>query len=146
MGMRRILSEGICPVNGEFFSTLLRKICSQRNCNERFRTRSAGQQARLAEDLKAVANAEHRLARGGEFLHRPHDRAEPRDGAGAQIIAIAEAARNDDCVKSRQRIFLVPDEAALMPKDIDDRVERVLVAIGGGKLENGEIHLYSMVK
>ena len=33
---------------------------------------------------------------GGKLLHRLHDRAEARDGPGAQVIPVTEPARNND--------------------------------------------------
>src|SRR5579862_8442428 len=62
----------------------------------------SGEKSRLAEDLEAVANAEHEPAICRKSLHLLHDGAEPGDGAGAQIISIAEAARNDDTIHRTQ--------------------------------------------
>ena len=56
----------------------------------------ARQQARLAQDLEAVADAEHRAAVAGELDDRLHDRREARDRAGAQVVAVGEAAGDDD--------------------------------------------------
>ncbi len=55
----------------------------------------AGKQARLAQDLEAVADAEHRPALVGERAHRAHRRREARDRAAAQVVAVREAARQD---------------------------------------------------
>ena len=54
----------------------------------------AGQQARLAQNLKAVADAEHRPAGRGEFA-RPHVMTgENRAMApGPQVVAVREPAR-----------------------------------------------------
>ena len=74
----------------------------------------AGQQAGFGEDLEAVADAEDEAAVVGELFHRLHHRAEPRDGAAAQIIAVAETAGHDDAVGVAEGIFLVPDVAGGM--------------------------------
>ena len=55
----------------------------------------AGQQPGLEQDLEAVADAEHRSTPARELGHRRHDRREPRDGAGAQVVAVREAAGQD---------------------------------------------------
>src|SRR5215210_1601724 len=57
---------------------------------------SAGQQSCLAGDLKPVADREHGsavLCMGDYFLH---DRAEARDRTYAQVVAVTEAARQND--------------------------------------------------
>ena len=64
----------------------------------------------LAQDLEAVADAEHRAAVGRVALHRLHDRAEPGDGAGAEVVAVAEAAGQDDDVGAPKVGVAVPDE------------------------------------
>ena len=72
-------------------------------------------------------------------LHGLHDGAETGDGAAAQIIAIAETAGHDDRIGIAQRGVLVPDQArgvAQQPQGVNG----ILVAVAGGKLEDGEIH------
>ena len=60
----------------------------------------AGEQPGLAGDLEAVADGEHRSAALRVRDDLLHDRAEARDRAGAQIVAVAEAAGQDDDVDS----------------------------------------------
>ena len=62
----------------------------------------AGEQAGLAEDLEPVADAEHGDAGGGPFGDRAHDRRARGDGPGAQIVAIGEAAGEDDEIDRRE--------------------------------------------
>ena len=100
----------------------------------------AWQEPRLAEDLESVANSQHRPAFRGETPHRLHDRAETGNGPGAQIISITEAAGDDDGVKAGQRTLLVPDKSPRLAENVPHHVQGVLVAIGSGKLEDGEIH------
>ena len=78
----------------------------------------ARQQARLEQDLEAVADAEHRTAARGERLHRRHDRREARHRAGAQVVAVREAAGQDDDVGALQARVLVPDELGLLAEHV----------------------------
>ena len=78
----------------------------------------AGQQPCLGQNLKPVADAQHRPALRGEILHRLHDGAEARDGSGAQVVAVAEAARHDHGVGVAQRGVLVPGEARGMAEHV----------------------------
>ena len=100
----------------------------------------AGQQAGFGEDLKAVADAEDEAAVVGELFHGLHHGAEPRDRAAAKIIAIAEAAGKYDTVGVAERSVLVPDKPRGMA-EVADGVNGILVAVAGGKLEDGEVHV-----
>src|SRR6185437_9129694 len=53
----------------------------------------AGQEPGLAGDLESVAYAEHRSAGARVRRDLAHDRAEARDGTGAQVITVAEPSR-----------------------------------------------------
>ena len=90
--------------------------------------------------MKAVADAEDEAAVVGELFHGLHHGAEPRDRAAAQIIAVAESAGHDDAVGVAERGVLVPDESRGMAEQAHG-VDGVLVAVGGGELEDGEIHI-----
>jgi hypothetical protein len=73
----------------------------------------AGQQVRLAQDLEAVADAEHRQPSPGrrdEFLH---DRREPGDGAAAQVITVGEATGQDHRVGTAQVTVVMPQRNRL---------------------------------
>src|SRR5690242_21928397 len=78
----------------------------------------AGQQTGFAKDLKTVADAEHKTAAAGELLDGLHHRTETRDGATAQIVAVAESTRDDDGIGVAERSFLVPDIAGGVAKYI----------------------------
>ena len=96
----------------------------------------AGQQAGLGQHLKAVADAQHQPALVGELLDGLHHRAEPRNRPAAQIVAIAEAAGHDDGIGVAQGGVLMPDQ----PRGVAEQahgVDGVLVAVAGGKLEDG---------
>ena len=71
----------------------------------------AGQQARLAEDLEAVADAEHRAARGGEGARRPPSPARTgrsRRSAGSRRTRSRPAGRPRRC-PSGSAVVGVPD-------------------------------------
>ena len=72
-----------------------------------------GSRPRLAQHLKAVADAEHQAAVAGERDHRLHRRREARDRAGAQVVAVGEAAWDDDRVGAAQVALGVPDQLGL---------------------------------
>ena len=99
----------------------------------------AGQQMRFGQDLKAIADAEHEAAVVGELFHGLHDGAEPRDRAAAQVIAITEAAGHKHGVHVTKRVFFVPEQLGIMAEQTDG-VDGILIAVAGGKLEDGKIH------
>ena len=115
--------------------------CSQMNLRPRFRSIAPGQQPGLEQDLKAVADAEHRSAGIGEGLDRGHHRREARDGAGAQVVAVREAAGQDDHVSAAERRVLVPDELGLLAEHVLRGVVGVVVAVRSGKDDDGEFHV-----
>jgi len=55
----------------------------------------AGQQARLAKNLKAVAHAQHQAARAGKARHGRHEGRESGDGARAQRVPVRKTAGHD---------------------------------------------------
>ena len=73
----------------------------------------AGQQVRLAEDLEAVADAEHRQSRPGRGDQLAHHRGEPGDRAAAQVVAVREAAGQDHRVDAAQVAVGVPERDRL---------------------------------
>src|ERR1700674_2832725 len=100
----------------------------------------AGEQARFAQDLEAVADAEHHSAAVCEFFDGLHHRRKTRDGAGAQIIAVGKSAGKDDGVAIRQIFRLVPDKFDRLPQNVADGVKRVMIAIGPGKNYDSKFH------
>ena len=100
----------------------------------------ARQQARLEQHLEAVADAEHRPAALGEGGHRRHDRRELRDGAGAQVVAVGEAAGQDDGVGAAEARVLVPHERRLFADHGARRVEGVVVGVRSRKHDDREGH------
>ena len=104
---------GQLRVNGVLRSTT--SSCTWRKTNLRLVVdqQRARQQSRLAEDLEAVADAEHEPALVGELDHRLHHRREAGDRAGAQIVAVGEAAGDDDGVDALQVAVAVPEQLGL---------------------------------
>ena len=98
----------------------------------------AGEQARLAEDLEAVADAEHRAARGGELGDRLHRRREAGDRAGPQVVAVGEAAGDDDRVDAAEVALFVPDQPRLAEQRAG--VQGVPLVAGTGELEDAPDH------
>ena len=71
--------------------------------------------------------------RRGEVAHRRHDRREPCDRAGAQVVAVREPARQNDDVGALQARLLVPDELGVLPEHVLGGVVRVVIAVRTGK-------------
>ena len=98
----------------------------------------AGQEAGLAEHLKAVADSEHEAAVTREVDHGLHRRREARDRAGTQVVAIGEAAGDDDRVGAFEVALAVPDQLGVT--DPPGCFERVDLVTRAGKLQNPELH------
>src|SRR4029453_11884060 len=86
----------------------------------------------LAENLEPVADAEDRSSLLSELLHRRHDGTESRDGAGAQVVAIAEPARQHYRVGSLQIGLAMPDVVGFRTCN-RRRPERIGVTVAAGK-------------
>jgi hypothetical protein len=119
-------------VNGVF-------VCSTR-------TRTCSQQPGFGQDLKAVADPEQRATGGGECLHRGHDRREPRDRTGAEVVAVGEPAGEDHGVGSLEAGVLVPHELGLLSEHVFHGVVGVVIAVGSGKDDDGEFHGMSLFR
>src|SRR6266436_2203095 len=100
----------------------------------------AGQQARLQQNLKAVADSQHHPAALRELADRLHYRREPRNRSGTQIVPISEAARQDNGVAIGKVLRLVPDELYGLLEDVADGVKRVVIAVGARKNNYSKFH------
>ena len=101
----------------------------------------ARQQAGLAQNLEAVADAEHQPALGGEGAHRIHHRRTRGDGAAAQIVAVGETARHHHQVGARRQIVLgVPDHRRRAARHQLQRARHVALAIDPREDEDGGFH------
>ena len=88
----------------------------------------ARQQVGLGQHLEAVADPEDEAAFRRERRHGPHHRAEPGDHAGPQVVAVGEAAGDQDRRDAVERDLLVPQLDRLGARD-PEAVERVDVAV-----------------
>jgi hypothetical protein len=93
----------------------------------------AGEEAGFEKDLETVADAEDKAAVSCEFSDGVHDGREAGDGAGAEIVAVGEAAWEDDGVAIVEVFGLVPDEFDGLLEYVADGVEGVMIAVGPGK-------------
>jgi hypothetical protein len=100
----------------------------------------AGEEAGFEEDLETVADAEDQAAGFCELSDGVHDGREAGDGAGAEIVAVGEAAGKDDGVAIVEIFGLVPDEFDGLLQDVADSVEGVVIAVGPGKDYDSEFH------
>jgi hypothetical protein len=96
------------------------------------------QEAGLAEDLKAVADPQHQPAGGGELGDLLHDRGKARDRPRPQVVAIGEAARDDNCVDALQVVIAVPQDDRLADP-LAGQLGVDLIA-GPGKTDHPELH------
>ena len=84
----------------------------------------AGQKPRFAENLEAIANAQHQAARAREARDGIHHRRKTGDGAGAQVVAVRESAGQNDGVEAGEVLRLVPDEFSGLVEDFAERHSR----------------------
>ena len=96
----------------------------------------AGQQTRLEQDLKAVANPQHPNASRGGVGYFTKGRRKSRDGPGAKVIAVGESSRNDYQVVSGQISVTVPAHVRIEARDGLEGVKRVHVAIAARKYDH----------
>ena len=100
----------------------------------------AGEKPGLAGDLESVADSEYDAARIGVICDLTHDRAETSDGAGPEVVAVREAAGQDDHVASLEVVVLVPEFHGVLAELIDDRVKGIVFAIGAREAHDADFH------
>src|SRR5262249_46539369 len=100
----------------------------------------AGEQPGFAENLEAVADAEHAPASRGVARDRPHDGREARDGAAAQIVAVREAPRQDHAVDALQVRILVPEHHAVVAEHMVGHPQHVAIVVRPGKRHHAPAH------
>src|SRR6478752_2986160 len=103
---------------------------------------SAGQQVALGEHLEAVADAEDGQATLGRRDERLHDRCEAGDGAAAQVVAVGEAAGEDDRVDAPEVRVAVPERDGLAAA-LADGTRRVTVVERTGERDDADLHCAS---
>ena len=93
-------------------STTQRHVAADER-ERRVRPQDAREETCLAEDLEPVADPEHGAALVGELGDGVHRRREAGDRARAEVVAVREAAGEDDGVDPRELGLGVPDELGL---------------------------------
>jgi hypothetical protein len=99
----------------------------------------SGQEVGLAQDLEAVADPEHRQPLLSTRDHRAHHRCETRDRAATQVVAVGEAAGQDDRVDSSQVLVTVPQRDRLVARKAYG-ARRVHVVERAGKGDDPDLH------
>ena len=99
------------------------------------------EQARLAQNLEAVANTEHQAAGGGEIPHRLHHWREFRDRPGAEVIAVGESAGHDDGFTILQVVGFVPQQGDRLSGHLLDCPTGIMVTVGSWENDDAEFHL-----
>ena len=102
------------------------------------------QQPRLGQDLEAVADAEGGHAGLGPAPDLAHDRGMHRHGARAQVVAIGEAAGDDDQVHIVERGVLMPDRERRPPHRPAERLDHVAVPVRAREDDDGGFHTMSL--
>ena len=99
-----------------------------------------GQEARLAEDLEAVAAPEHQPAAGHEARQRLDDRRAARHGARPQIVAVGEAARKDQAIETVDIGVPVPHVLDRLVEHLGDDVVEIHVTPRAREDHDAESH------
>src|SRR5215218_8818128 len=88
------------------------------------------QQARLTQDLKSIAHAEHQPALLGVRPYRIHDWRARRDRAASQIVAVRKTAwQHHEIGPGWQSGVTVPHHRRLPPGDKAQRPRHVALAV-----------------
>src|SRR5882672_160354 len=98
------------------------------------------QQARLAKNLEAIADAEDKSAGAREFLDGAHHWRKPCDGPRAQVIAIGKPAGQNDGVKTSDSFGLMPEKFNRLMKDLAQGVVGVVVTVRAREHDHTEFH------
>src|SRR5262249_27850581 len=98
------------------------------------------QKAGLAQHLEAVADAEHVAAAGRELGDRAHDRREARDRAAAEIVAVGEAARQEDAGAPGGARVLGPRGHRFVAEIVAQDVAGIPVVARAGKGHHAPLH------
>ena len=97
------------------------------------------QQVGLAEDLEAVADAEHGHPAAGGLDDLGHHRREAGDGAAAEVVAVREATRQDHRVDALEVVVAVPERDRLVSADAYGALG-VDVVEGAGEGDDPDLH------
>src|SRR5450759_3260933 len=100
----------------------------------------AGQQTGLTQDLEPVADAPHQSATIGEVADLFHHGRKPGDRSRAKVVAVGEAARNDDAVATLEVRVLVPQVLKLGSEHLVDHPPAVAIRPRTGEDHDPEFH------
>jgi hypothetical protein len=98
----------------------------------------AGQEARLAEHLEAVADAQHGAAGEGELADRLHHGREAGDRAGPQVVPVGEAARDDHGIDPVEVRVRVPEQFGVA--ELPAGEQRVDLVAAAGEADHPKPH------
>src|SRR3989441_267839 len=99
-----------------------------------------GEQPRLAQDLEAVADAQHEATLAGVPRHGVHDGREHGQRAAAEGVAVREAARQDHAVRAAERAVLGLEGHRLVAQHALGGAQRVPVVVGAGEDDHPPAH------
>ena len=99
-----------------------------------------GKEPGLAEDLEAVAAPEHQPAAGHEARQRLDDRRAARHGARPQVVAVGEAARQDEAIEAVDIGVPVPHVLDRLVEHLGDDVVEVHVTPRAREDHDAESH------
>jgi hypothetical protein len=97
---------------------------------------------RLAENLKPVADPPDKSTSVGELNDGLHQGRKPSHRTRPKIIAIREAARQDDAVRALKIAILVPQHDSLLTRKFD-RVRAIPIRPSTGENGDPEPHCYA---
>ena len=96
----------------------------------------AWQEPRLAENLEAVADPEHRPTRIRKTAHGAHRRRHAGDRPAAEVVAVREAAGKDDGTGLAGELGLVVPHEHGVAAHSGERPGRIVVVVRPGKLND----------
>lgn len=73
-------------------------------------------------------------------MHGLHDRGKLGNRAAAEVVAVREAAGQDNRIHAAQRFLLVPKKFSLVAEILRHGVESVVIAIAARKDHHTEAH------
>ena len=133
--------RGARSVNGVSVCSTRTRTCSQWNFRSRLRSIAPGSSPASSRIWKPLQMPSTGPPGRGELGDRRHDRREPGDRAGAQVVAVREAAGQDhDVGAARGSSPCARRTRASWPSTCLRGVVGVVIAVGSGKDDDGEFH------
>src|SRR5580704_5744769 len=94
----------------------------------------------LAQNLKAVADANNQAAIGGELRYAFHNRREARNRPAAQIVPITEAPWQHDALGASQTLILMPEQRCFLAENLAQRINGVAIVERAGETNDTPFH------